>query len=133
MRLPPLVEHCAWLLSPLGAVRVRRMFGGWGLYVDELFLAIVAFERLYLKTTPESLPRFIAAGGEAFRYSAKGREVTLSYCTAPAEALDSPAQMTPWARLALQAALQARAAAPPAILRPPARAARKPAARKPRG
>ena len=78
MDRPPFVEHCVELLSPLGTVRVRRMFGGWGLYVDKLFLAIVAFERLYLKTTPESLARFIAAGGEPFRYTARGREVSLS-------------------------------------------------------
>ena len=29
--------------------RSRRMFGGHGLYVDDLFVGLIAFERLYLK------------------------------------------------------------------------------------
>ena len=132
MNHPPFVEHCAELLSPLGAVRVRRMFGGWGLYADGLFIAIIAFERLYLKTSEDSHERFITAGGEPFRYQAHGREVALGYCTAPAEALDSPALMAPWARLALQAALAARAKAT-ARVKPPARATMPPAAKARRG
>ena len=30
-------DHCRELLAPFGAVRVKRMFGGHGFYVDELF------------------------------------------------------------------------------------------------
>jgi DNA transformation protein len=106
---PAFVSHCVELLSPLGAVRVRRMFGGWGLYVDELFVAIIAFERLYLKASADSRARFERAGCEPFVYDVKGQAVSLGYWTAPPEALDSPALMEPWARLALQAALSARA------------------------
>ena len=35
------VDLCRELLSPAGAVRAKRMFGGHGLYVDDLFVAIV--------------------------------------------------------------------------------------------
>lgn len=110
MERPAFVEHCIELLAPLGAVRVRRMFGGWGLYVDDLFVALIASERLFLKADAGSRERFAAAGCEPFRYSADGEQVTLGYWSAPDEALDSPALMQPWARLALQAALAARAA-----------------------
>ena len=41
-----IVDHCLELLSPHGAVRARRMFGGHGLYCDELFVALIARERL---------------------------------------------------------------------------------------
>jgi DNA transformation protein len=37
----------------------------------------------------------------------------MSYWTPPAEALESPALMTPWARLAMEAALAARKPAKP--------------------
>ena len=57
-----LVDHCLELLAPLGAVRARRMFGGHGLYIDDLFVAIIGFERLYLKTDAVSRERFQAAG-----------------------------------------------------------------------
>ena len=121
---PPFVSHCVELLAPLGAVRVRRMFGGWGLYVDEVFLAIIAFERLYLKANPSTQARFEQAQCEPFVYDAKGKAVSLGYWTAPAEALDSPALMEPWARLALQAALSARSVRPAAKpkKKPPAKA-----------
>jgi DNA transformation protein len=111
MDRPAFVEHCVELLAPLGAVRVRRMFGGWGLYVDDLFVAIIAFDRLYLKAAADSREAFAAAGCEPFVYDAKGQQVSLGYWTAPAEALESPELMLPWARRALQAALSARAAA----------------------
>ena len=111
---PPFVSHCVELLAPLGTVRVRRMFGGWGLYVDELFLALIAWERLYLKANDSTRPLFEAAGCKPFVYSAKDQSVSLGYWTAPADALDSPALMAPWARLALQAAVAARALKPTA-------------------
>jgi len=104
------VTHCLELLGPLGAARSRRMFGGHGLYVDDLFVALIAFDRLYLKVDAQTRPRFEAAGCEPFVYDAKGQSVTLGYFTAPDEAIESPALMQPWARLALEAALRARAA-----------------------
>ncbi len=102
--------HCMELLSPLGSVRSRRMFGGHGFYVDELFLALIAFDRLYLKADAQTRPRFEAAGCEPFVYDGQGKSVTLGYFTAPEDAMESPALMQPWARLALEAALRARAA-----------------------
>jgi DNA transformation protein and related proteins len=118
---PPFVAHCLELLECLGPMRARRMFGGWGLYQGDLIVAIIAFERLFLKTSAETRPRFEAAGCEAFVYDAKTGAVAMSYWSAPAEALDSPALMQPWARLALQAALAARAAAPKKRARKPPR------------
>lgn len=118
---PPFVAHCLELLECLGPMRARRMFGGWGLYQGDVIVAIIAFERLFLKTSAETRPRFEAAGCEAFVYDAKTGAVAMSYWSAPAEALDSPPLMQPWARLALQAALAARAAAPKKRARKPPR------------
>jgi len=109
--VPPFVSHCLELLAPLGAVRARRMFGGHGLYVDDVFVALIADERLYMKTDDRSRPAFEQAGSEPFAYSRRDRSaVTLGYWTAPEQALDSPPAMEPWARLSLAAALRAKAA-----------------------
>jgi DNA transformation protein and related proteins len=103
-------SYCAELLARQGPVRVKRMFGGHGIYVDDLFIAIVVGETLYLKTDAETLPRFDAAGCAPFTYTAKGsKRVSLSYRAVPAEAMDSPALMRPWAKLAMDATLRARA------------------------
>ena len=123
--------HCAELLAPLGAARCLRMFGGHGLYVDEVFVAIVADEVLYLKADALTAPRFEQAGCRPFLYSGKGREISLGYWTVPDEAMEAPPLMLPWARLALEAAVRARAAKAPkrAPTKPPGT---KPAAKAPR-
>lgn len=137
MASPDFAAHCQELLAPLGRVRAKRMFGGYGLYVDEVFCALIAFDRLYLKVNAETRGRFEAAGGEPFVYDGKAKHVTMSYYTVPAEAMESPALMQPWARLALQAALAARAAPAKAATprkrpgaRPEARAESRPAAKR---
>jgi len=102
------IELCVEMLQPLGPVRPRRMFGGHGIYVDGLFMALVIQNQLYLKTDDVSRERFVAAGCEPFSYAMKnGERQVMSYYRPPEEALESPPLMLPWARLALEAALRA--------------------------
>lgn len=122
MATPPIVEHSLELLAGLGPVRARRMFGGWGLYAHDVMVGLIAFDRLYLKVDAHTCEHFQRAGGEAFVYDGKGRPVTMSYWTVPAEAMDAPPAMLPWARLALLAAQAARTAGRPR----PAKARRSP-------
>lgn len=113
--LPPFVSHCLELLAPLGAARARRMFGGHGLYVGDVFVALISDDRLYMKTDDASRGAFERAGSQPFAYARRDRSaVTLGYWSAPDEALDSAAAMAPWARLSLAAALRAHAAQRPA-------------------
>lgn len=86
------------------------MFGGHGLYVDDIFIALIAFGRLYLKADMQTRERFEAAGCQPFVYEGQGKPVTMAYFSAPEDAMESPAFMQPWARLALEAALRGRAA-----------------------
>lgn len=119
----PLVEHVCELLASLGPVVARRMFGGWGLSVEGLNVGIVAWDTLYLKSNADTESHWLAAGARPFVYQARGRTVRLRYHTAPDEAMESPACMAPWARLALQAALAARAPRALAPKRPGRRSA----------
>ena len=119
MAYEQLAAHCVELLAPLGAAWSRRMFGGQGIYLDDLFIAVIADDRIYLKTDAQTRPAFQAAGCEPFVYDKARKKVALGYWSAPAEAVDSPAQMQPWARLAIEAALRARAAKAPAARRKP--------------
>jgi DNA transformation protein and related proteins len=107
-------DYCAELFGSLGLVRVRRMFGGHGIYVDDLFVAIVSGESLYLKADPQCAPAFEKAGGTRFTFESKGRAVSLQYWTPPPQAMDAPGLMEPWARLAMAAALRSRAGSPAA-------------------
>ena len=107
-------DYCCELLSSAGPCRARRMFGGWGISVDGLTIAIVADlgggEKLWLKADDENRRRFEEAGGERFTYEMKGVPRSMNYYTVPEEALESPQLMAPWARQALDCALKAQSA-----------------------
>ena len=126
------VTHCLELLGALGPARARRMFGGHGLYVDERFIALIIGETLYLKTDDETRPRFEAAGSVPFDYATRdGQRVVMAYWAAPQDAMESPALMLPWARLAMASALRAAASKRPAAARSSAATPRKPASTSP--
>jgi DNA transformation protein len=109
------VNHCLELLSPLGSTSSRRMFGGHALYIDGLCMALIIQDTLYLKVDEANRAQFERAGCRPFTYAGKNDEVhVMSYWTAPEEAMESPAEMLPWARRGLAAAVAARAKTPPA-------------------
>jgi DNA transformation protein and related proteins len=113
-------DFCCELLSSLGRVQARRMFGGWGLSVEGLTVAIVADlgdgDTLWLKADADSLARFEAAGCRRFSYPMRRGTTTvvqsMNYYSAPEAAMDDAGAMAPWARLALEAAVAARSAKP---------------------
>lgn len=100
--------HCLELFSPLGAARAKKMFGGHGLYVDDVCIALILNEQLYLKADATTCHAFEVAQGQPFVYQAKGRDVRVNFWTPPTEAMESSNSMLPWARLAMEAALRAR-------------------------
>lgn len=107
------IAHLRELLDPLGRFGARAMFGGWGVYLDGLIVGIVDEGRLYLKVDAESQPRFAAAGSAPFVYMSKDGPMTMSYWSAPEDALDATEAMASWARLAFEAALRKQAAKAP--------------------
>ena len=99
------VDDVLGSLLPLGPIRARAMFGGWGLFLDDAMFALIARDRLYFKVDAETEPRFAAAGAAAFTYSRGGKQVAMSYREAPSEA----GALLSWAELGLEAAQRARA------------------------
>ena len=97
------------MLSGVGPCVAKRMFGGWGISLDGMNIAIIAWDTLFLKTCAETEAQWVAAGGRPFVFEAKGKSTRLHYFTPPDEALESPELMRPWAQLALAAAVAARA------------------------
>jgi len=72
-----------------------------------------ANEKLYLKVDEVTKTQFEAAGGERFEMESKGKSMGMNYYTKPDETMESPDAMLPWARLALNTALDAKAKAKP--------------------
>src|SRR5215217_6613870 len=92
------------LFQEIGPVRVRRMFGGGGLYSGDLIFGIVAGGEMYLKVDDFTRTAFERAGSRPFTYSREGRKpVAMSYWSMPSEAVDDPTAAARWARLAIDA------------------------------
>jgi len=93
------------LLADLGPLRVKRMFGGAGIYSGELFFAILADDVLYLKVDEANRADYEARRLKPFSYRMKnGRVATMSYYPLPAEVLEDPVELKEWALKAVEAA-----------------------------
>lgn len=97
------VEHVCDLLAPLGDVRPKRMFGGWGVYVDEIFMAIVAGDTLWFKVDDGNRPDYETLGSRPFK-PFEDRDTVMSYWEVPAEVIDDRHRIADWARKAVDAA-----------------------------
>ena len=103
------VLHIVDLLCSIGPVHAKRMFGGYGIYLEGLMFGLIADGVLYLKADEETEKKFKAKGLEAFAYNKKGKEYKMSYYQAPEEALEDSEEMNLWGNKAYGAALRAAA------------------------
>jgi DNA transformation protein len=104
---PAFVAFAVDLLGPLGPVRARAMFGGHGIYCGDLMIGLVDDDEVFLKTDDQTRPVFEAAGCRRWIYGGGGKEMKTSYFRPPDPAHESPEDMEPWGRLALEAARRA--------------------------
>ena len=84
------------------------MFGGFGIYYDDLMIGLVAADVLYLKADAESAPVFVERNLAQFEYLKQGRPVRLSFYAAPEEIFDDPDAARDWAIRAFEAALRSK-------------------------
>lgn len=113
------VEHVREVMAHWAAISVRKMFGGFGLYREGLMFALIADDTLYFKTDADNVAQFAQAGSTPFVYQSAGRSVQMSYWSAPADNLESPAEMRDWCQFAYAAALRAAQTKPSASRKKP--------------
>jgi DNA transformation protein len=91
--------------EPLGEIRARAMFGGHGLYCDEVFFALVASGALFLKADEVNRPEFEAQGLKPFR-PFEDKSGVMQYYEAPAEMFEDPLELKRWAGGAIAAGVR---------------------------
>jgi DNA transformation protein len=101
------VDFVLELLTPLGNIRARALFGGYGIYRDDTFFAIIVQDKLYFKTDHVTRSEFTALGLSPFTYVARGKSVTMQYHEVPPEVFEEPETMRYWAQQAVGAATRA--------------------------
>jgi len=110
------------LFEPVGAVSVKRLFGGHGVYADGVCFALESRGEVYLKADDEAEKVYTAAGSTPFVYMARGKPMTLSYWRLVDSAYDDSDELKRWSALAIEAAR--RGAASKAAKAKPARTKR---------
>jgi DNA transformation protein and related proteins len=73
------VEHLNEVFHLFGPIHSKRMFGGYGIYHQELMIGLVADDTLYLKIDAVSEPLFSKAGCLPFEYTKNGVTMKMSY------------------------------------------------------
>ena len=105
-----LLDHIVDQLAPLGDARGRRMFGGYGVYLDGLIIGLIAFDSIFLKVDDQNRPDFEAAGASPFSYDTKNGTITVTaYWEVPADVLDDSDQLRAWALKSLAVSRRAGA------------------------
>ena len=106
----PFHDFVVELFEPLGPVRIKRMFGGAGIYAHDVMFALIADEQIYLKVDAVLKADLEAEGCGPFRFEKKdGTVAQMNYFQLPDGAMDDPDQASNWGRRALDVALKAKA------------------------
>lgn len=107
---PEYKEFIVEQLERLGPVRMRGMFGGAGVYLDDLMFGLIFDETLYLKVDDRNRPDYEAEGMEPFTYEmTDGSHGSLRYYEVPERLYDDPDELVQWARKSMDAMMLVRA------------------------
>jgi DNA transformation protein len=85
-------------LEPMG-LRVRRMFGGYGLYLGDRYFGIINGGHAWFRTDADTRADYLARGMPAFQppNRPRGPKTVDRTFRVPDEVLADPAQLTEWA------------------------------------
>jgi DNA transformation protein len=120
MTTKTIIERLEASLTPLGVFRSRPMFGGHGLYLDDLFFGLIAYDKFYLKTDEQNRSDYVKAKTKPFSFKSgrKGLVVT-SYWQCPDTVMKDARKLRQWISKALDAARRKKSAKPKLAPRKP--------------
>jgi DNA transformation protein len=100
-----------FILEQLGrsvrGIRARNMFGGVGIYGEELFFALIDDDTLYFKVDDSNLADFETRGMGPFQPYGEGGE-TMGYYRVPDDLLEDVEVLGQWAEKAILVARRAK-------------------------
>ena len=106
---PQYLAYVLEQLAPLGGLRSNRMFGGIGLYSEELFFGLIDDDTLFFKTDESNIAEYKARKMPRFMPFPVKTDVALGYHQVPADIIEDPEELVAWARKSVAVALARQA------------------------
>jgi DNA transformation protein len=94
-------------LSSVQGLHAKPMFGGFGLYAENVFFGILAADTLYLKVDDSNRSDYEKAKAPAFR-PFTNRPMSMSYYAVPLSVLEASPRLALWAERSIAVARSAR-------------------------
>ena len=87
-------------LSPIGEIKSRAMFGGYGVFHQGLMFALISEDTLYFKVNESNRDMYKRAQSKPFPHG-------ISYWEVPADILEDEAKLQEWAHSSIRIAQEA--------------------------
>ena len=98
---PSFLEFVEDQLGHVTRIRSRRMFGGVGIYDDEVFFAIIDDDTIYFKVDDTNRPDFEALGmGPFLPFGDEAKP--MQYYRVPPDLLEDADALAPWVHKAIE-------------------------------
>jgi DNA transformation protein len=94
-------------LSSVPGLRARPMFGGFGLYADDVFFGILAADALYLKVDDSNRRDYEKVESAPFR-PFENRPMSMSYYQVPLSVLEASPTLARWAKRSIAVAREGK-------------------------
>ncbi len=91
-------------LDSMGPITSKNMFGGAGIYHDNIFFALIANDTLYFKVDDSNRPDYEAAAMVPFKPRVN-KPYTMQYYQVPIDVLEDEERLKEWANKALEVAI----------------------------
>ena len=93
---PAFRDQVVDMLSPIGAIDSRSMFGGYGIFAEGDMFALISGSALFFKVDDSNRSHYEAAGSAQHK--------PMPYYRVPGEVLDNQPRLLEWARTSIAVA-----------------------------
>lgn len=87
-------------LSPLGEIKSRAMFGGYGIFHEGLMFALISEDTVYFKVNETNRNMYEKAQSKPFPHG-------ISYWEVPSDVLEENTELQKWANISIAIAQEA--------------------------
>tara|TARA_B100001741_G_C16470535_1_gene559788 strand:- start:124 stop:471 length:348 start_codon:yes stop_codon:yes gene_type:complete len=102
------LDHALDLLHEEEGISYKRMFGGFGLFKNEISVALILDSGIYMKVNNSNKQDYVNAGSIPFSYVRNGKEIKLSNWLIPYEIMETEELFVEWFNKSYKAAIESK-------------------------